>query len=110
MATNEDFGVRLNARADATGEAVVHLNQGSCEMGVVVTGFQEWVAKKIQLNGENQRVVTLLVGTLDCGQRVVVESPGIPLGPNPLFAEIPLIPMQQFAPPARPLRRRRRWL
>lgn len=102
-------GTSYEATTDATGQAVVQLNQGSYDLKVRARAFMPWEEKEVDVNTEIQRNVTLMIAENVCGPCVVVEGPEIPLEHQPAIAEIPLIPMQQFDLPAKPYRHRRHW-
>jgi len=98
---------RFEAVADSRGEAVVHIDQGSYDLRVQAKGFHPWAEKIAVAREGTYRSVTLQVGWY--GGPPVIEGPEIPLDHPPLSAEIPSIPLQQFVPPAKPARVKRRW-
>jgi hypothetical protein len=107
-ATETQTGARFDAIADGKGQAVLHLAQGSYKLNVQAKGFISWEESKVEVTLETQRTVALVVA--NCGCSIIVEGPvGPPVEYLPMTAEIPLIPMQQFIPSAKPLRHRARW-
>jgi hypothetical protein len=103
-------GARFEASTDANGRAALQLDQGTYEMKVHARGFMNWEDGKVGVDAGTQRTVTMLINPLaECGPCVVSDSPEIRLEYAPIPPEIPLIPMQQFVPPAKPLRRRAHW-
>jgi len=100
-------GARFEAIADGNGQAVLHIDQGSYELTVRSTGFKSWEEKEIKVNAATQRTATLDLEHGGC--LWVYEAPEMPLERQALVAKIPLIPMQQFAPPAKPLRHKLHW-
>jgi hypothetical protein len=76
---------------------------------VQARGFQLFQEKDVEVKAEMQRDVTLLIGINECGPCVTPDIPEIPLERQAVAAELPLIPMQQFVPPAKPIRRRPHW-
>jgi hypothetical protein len=101
-------GLRFEATTDGTGQAALHLIQGNYELKVEFPGFQRWSEKRVEVNTEwVKRNVTLMLD--QCEPCMVVEVPNIPLESTPMTAEIPLIPMPQFVPRAKPLRPGAHW-
>ena len=100
-------GMPVEATTDASGQAVLHLAQGSYELKVQAKGFESWEESKVEVTSETQRAVVLRVASTGCP--ISVQAPEIPLERQALAAEIPLVPMQQFAPTARRPRHRPHW-
>ena len=100
-------GTHSEATTDNSGQAVLHLDQGRYELKVRFAGFASWEEKEVRVNAETQR--TAFLNPAFYSGPTVIEAPEMPLERQPLEAEIPLIPMQQFVPLAKPLRRRARW-
>jgi hypothetical protein len=107
-ATNNATGARVDAAADATGQSVVHLDQGIYDLKVTAPGFKHWMEKNVDAKAETNRRITLLIGDT-FGPTIIQQGPEIPLDHEEFAAEIPLITMQQLAAPAKLLRRRSHW-
>jgi hypothetical protein len=102
-------GVHSASKADEIGQAVLHLDQGNYELKVRAMGFASWGKSKVEVSAETQSTVTLRVAESDTPM-IKLEPPlDSPVEYRPLTAEIPKIPMQQFVPPAKPLRHRAHW-
>jgi nitrous oxidase accessory protein NosD len=101
-------GTHFEATADASGQAVLHVGQGSYKLRVRFTGFEIWNEENVKVNAETQVTATLAIATFFSGPNVI-EAPDMPLERLTLAAEIPLVPTQQFAPPDKPLRHKARW-
>jgi hypothetical protein len=107
-AIEEATGSRFGAICDASGQAVVHLNQGRYEMTVQAAGFKGWKESHIEVKTGTKRTVTLAIGAYSSGPVVYVGAAILFEYPT-LEVEIPMIPMQQFDPPAKPFRHRWHW-
>jgi hypothetical protein len=108
-ATNQATGSRFEAPSDANGQAVVDLNEGTYKLTVTARGFQQYTEKDAALRAETHKKVVLSISNLvECGPCVslipVADVREIPSEHQPIAAEIPLIPMQQFVPLAKPYR------
>jgi hypothetical protein len=109
-ATNQATGSQFDAVTDNTGQAVVDLDQGTYKLTVRSQGFETWVEENVELTGEMHKDVTLVIGGMGCGVCVVPDVPEMPLERPPAVADIPLIPLQQLALPAKPFRQKHQWL
>jgi hypothetical protein len=103
-------GSHFEATADASGHAVIHLDRGNYELRVRVAGFQLWKEKEVEVDTETHKSVTLAIeNELPCLSFCGDQPPEIPLERQTVAADIPLMPLQQFFPPAKPFRRRAHW-
>jgi hypothetical protein len=100
-------GAHSETTTDRSGQAVLQIDQGSYDLKVRFTGFTSWEEEEVKVNAETQRTVTLNIAP-SCGP-IAIEAPDMPLEHQVLATEIPLIPMQQFTPPAKPLRHKMHW-
>lgn len=111
--TDETTGARLEATTDASGQATFHLNEGHYDLKVWAKAFKSYEEKPIEVKTETHRDVTLHIADTG-GPPLVQGTPEFPLEtllePQMLASEIPLIPIQQFLPTAKPLRHRPHWL
>jgi hypothetical protein len=97
---------------DATGKAVVHLDQGSYKLKVQASAFKTWEEKEVEVNAELLLTATLVIAP-SCGPYVTTS----PYDVNKILLlehqapsdAIPLLPLQQFLPPAKPLHHKRHW-
>ncbi|MGA7833497.1 MAG: carboxypeptidase-like regulatory domain-containing protein [Terracidiphilus sp.] len=101
-AVEQATGMRFEALADANGEALIHVDQGTYELNVQAAGFQSWKQKEVEVKGEMRKTVTLQIGLPNWGPVVFVESE-IPFEHPPLAAQIPLMPIEQFTVTAKRL-------
>jgi hypothetical protein len=108
LVTDEMTGARFEARDDAAGEATVSLDQGTYALNVRAQGFAVWREKEVEMKGETHRDVILPIGTAGSGP-VTVQMVDMPLGHQPLMAEVPSISMELLTLPPRRLRHRARW-
>jgi hypothetical protein len=103
-ATNQATGSRVEATADATGQAIVDLDQGIYKLRVTAPGFQGYLENEVEAKAEMHRVVALRAGIGICEPCMDVRDvPEIPLERQPIAADIPLIPVPQLVLPAKPL-------
>lgn len=109
VASARASGVRFEAISNGNGQAVIHLVQGGYDLKVLANGFRTWEDKDIEVIAEIKRTAILVVESHTGPVVIAEERPRIQLEDQPLSAEIPLIPLQQFIPPARLLRHRRHW-
>jgi hypothetical protein len=106
--TDETTGLRFEATTDVDGQAALHLDHGVYKLRVGAAGFASWEETHIKLTAETHRDVKLPVDY--SGPIVVIDAaPILPEDYQFLAMEIPLIPMQQFSSPDKPLRRRSHW-
>jgi len=109
VATNKTTGSRIEAFADKAGDkigqAAVRLDEGTYDLTVQAKGFKVWEERAVEVKAEMHKAITLALpfDNLPC---VVLEPVIIPLEHQPITAAVPLIPVQQFIPPARPFRPR----
>jgi hypothetical protein len=108
MATDQVTGSRLFLDADANGHAVIPLDQGTYKLKVEAPGFEHWEESEVIVNAEMHRDVSLRIAALTFNDPIYAQ-PEIPVERQPVAAELPLIPMQQFVAPARPIRHRPHW-
>jgi hypothetical protein len=108
VATDQATGSRFDAVADTTGQAIVHLDKGTYELRVQAGGFQLLLEPNVEMHTETHKEVTLRISSWSSGP-VVSGGPEIPLEYQPVAAELPLIPMQQLAAPAKPVHPRPHW-
>ena len=111
--TAEGSGARFDAATDATGEAVLHLDQGSYELKVQARWFKTQEEKQIEVNATTYIALKL---PLQCGPGCIIDDvevsaddSEIPLEHRPVAAELPLVPMQQLVLSGTPIRHRRHW-
>lgn len=110
-ATKIESGVRLEATAGrdgpATGQATLKLKTGRYRLRVEAKAFKSWEEEDVEVNAEVHRAVTLPIDnnflpcTLPCDGFAVLVIPGEHVL---LDVNVPLIPIQQFVPPAKRLR------
>jgi hypothetical protein len=107
-ATDRATGAQFESKAGATGQAVVHLVPGAYDLKAQARGFEVWEEKNVKLNAEQEWVFTLRVGSMGCP--IVISGDSlIPLEHLQVMEEIPIEPLRQFVPPAKPLRHKRHW-
>ena len=113
VATNKTTGSRIEAFADKAGDkigqAAVRLDEGTYDLTVQSKGFKVWEERAVEVKAEMHKAITLALPFDNlplCGPCVVLEPVIIPLEHQPITAAVPLIPVQQFIPPARPFRPR----
>jgi hypothetical protein len=110
-ATNTATGASLRATADASGQAIVHLDPGTYDVTAQAKGFDAWKQKAMRLNSDQEWDFTLRVGSyggpIVIGP-IVISGTWIPeLEHRTVSAEIESEPIEQLAPPAKPLRHKR---
>jgi len=111
VASNQATGMRFQAVASATGEAVVPLDPGVYALRVEARAFQIYEEKEVQAKMPMQKAVTLAISPLiECGPCVEGIDPPFALEHQQLQEEIPSIPVGQLVLPARHLHPRRHWL
>jgi hypothetical protein len=109
VATVLTTGTRIEVTANGNGQAVVHLDQGSYDLKVWARGFETWKDIEVEVNAETYRAVTLIAPDVHREVWVTSDVIEIPQEHPVLAAEISSIPMQQYVPPAKPFRHKRRW-
>jgi hypothetical protein len=105
-ATDETTGSRFEGATDLNGHAAFHLDQGIYKLRVGAKGFAFWEQTQLKLTAESHRNVILRIPAYYAPPIVQVVAPILPEDHQFLVMEIPLIPMQQFVSPDKPLRRR----
>jgi hypothetical protein len=104
--------LRSEAISDGAGKAVLHVYQGGYNLAVKARGFATYAENNVGVTNWTHIAVTLRIDqsqpcTLPCDG---FWEPYVPLEHSQVEAEIPLIPTQQFPPPAKRLRPSSRWL
>ena len=114
-ATRADSGLRSEAIADpagpSTGQATLQLEPGIYTLRVQAKGFKYWEERNVELKTATRRTYALPIDdihppcTLPCEPILFLV---IPAEHPQLTTEIPMMPLQQMAPPARRLRSQHR--
>ena len=109
--TNPKSGAQLQTIADkngpSTGQAALTLDPGRYDLRVRASGFKFWEEKDLEMRADTRRTVVLPVSNNPCG--VCIDPLSVIPEEHPrLTTDVPLMPIQQFAPNAKRLRSRLR--
>jgi hypothetical protein len=95
---------RSEAISDGSGVAVFHVHQGGYDLDVKARGFWTYREKIFEVTKQTQIAVTLRIAEAGCSCGYPPSLDDYPpVEHSQLVTEIPLIPIEQFVLPARPL-------
>jgi len=103
---------RILATTSNRGEAAIDLPPGNRIISIIAKGFAGRNIKIDPKNGSDQTIWAALEGAPTIVDGVFIGGTyyAIPLEYPPVTAEIPLIPLEEFTAPAKPLRHKWPWL